>query len=70
MTIVRSETVTLPNTPDGRFMAEQYKEDMENVQMSVSVKTTTTTIEVCGIFAGDIPDDYVKKLKEAEDKHE
>lgn len=66
MTIVRSKTVTLPQTDDGRFLAQKYKEDMENEGMFVTLSNTTKTISVFGIFTGDVPDDYVQRLKEAE----
>ena len=64
MTIVRSETVTLPQTDEGRFLARHYKEDMENEHMFVTLSNTTTTIVVYGIFTGDIPANYVKRLME------
>ncbi len=66
MTIVRSKTVTLPQTDDGRFLAQKYKEDMESEGLYVKVEHTTISITVTGFSTVDIPDDYVQRLKEAE----
>lgn len=63
MTISRYESVSLPQTTNGRFMAKQYKEDMENALMTVSVERTTTSIKVIGYFTGEIPDKYVTELR-------
>lgn len=64
MTFSRYESVSLPQTEDGRYMAKQYKEDMENARMTVSVEETTTSVKVTGQFMGEIPDEYVKRLRE------
>ena len=66
MTISRYESVSLPQTTNGRFMAKQYKEDMENALMTVSIENTTTSIKVIGRFMGEIPDEYVAKLRESD----
>lgn len=66
MTISRYESVSLPQTEDGRYMAKQYAEDMENIKMAVSIEETTTAIKVIGYFVGEIPDEYVTKLREME----
>ena len=64
MTYSRYESVSLPQTEDGKYMAKQYKEDMENALMTVSIENTTTSIKVIGRFMGEIPDEYVAKLRE------
>lgn len=66
MTISRYESVSLPQTEDGRYMAKQYAEDMENAKMTVSIENTTTSIKVIGQFMGEIPDEYVAKLRETD----
>lgn len=63
MTFSRYESVSLPQTEDGKYMAKQYAEDMENALMTVSIETTTTSIKVIGYFAGEIPDKYVTELR-------
>lgn len=64
MIFSRYESVSLPQIEDGKYMAKQYAEDMENVKMTVSIENTTTSIRVIGYFAGEIPDEYVAKLRE------
>lgn len=64
MIITRSDVITVPQTEDGLFMAERYKKDMENAGMQVQIEQTTTMITVRGFFTGDLPDDYVRKLRE------
>ena len=64
MIIARSEKVTLPNTDDGKFMADQYADDMRNAGMEVYVKTKTEAITVNGHFIGDLEDKFVSNLKE------
>ena len=64
MTFSRYESVSLPQTEDGKYMAKQYKEDMENASMTVIVEETTTSIKVIGRLMAKIPDDYVAKLRE------
>lgn len=66
MTYSRYESVSLPQTEDGKYMAKQYKEDMENALMTVSIENTTTSIKVIGRFIGEIPDEYVAKLRESD----
>lgn len=66
MTYSRYESVSLPQTEDGKYMAKQYKEDMENALMTVSIENTTTSIKVIGRFMGEIPDEYVAKLRESD----
>lgn len=66
MTYSRYESVSLPQTEDGKYMAKQYKEDMENALMTVSIENTTTSIKVIGYFMGEIPDEYVAKLRETD----
>lgn len=65
MIIARSEKVVLPNSDDGKFMADQYANDMLNAGMEVSVEASTTgTITVNGHFVGELKDEYVRKLIE------
>lgn len=65
MTFSRYESVSLPQTDDGRYMAKRmYAEDMKNAGMTVSIEETTTSIKVIGYFMGEIPDEYVAKLRE------
>ena len=64
MIFSRYESVSLPQTEDGKYMAKKYAEDMENVKMTVSIENTTTSIRVIGYFTGEIPDEYVAKLIE------
>jgi hypothetical protein len=64
MTFSRYESVSLPQTDDGRYMAKQYAEDMENAMLTVSIENTTTSIKVIGRFMGEIPDETVAKLRE------
>ena len=66
MTYSRYESVSLPQTEDGKYMAKQYIEDMENALMTVSIENTTTSIKVIGRFMGEIPDEYVAKLRESD----
>ena len=66
MIFSRYESVSLPQTKNGKYMAKQYKEDMENVSMTVIVEETTTSIQVIGRLMAEIPDEYVAKLREAE----
>ena len=63
MTYSRYESVSLPQTEDGKYMAKQYAEDMENALMTVSIENTTTSIKVIGRFMGEIPDEYVTELR-------
>ena len=65
MIIARSEKVILPNSEDGKFMADHYANDMLNAGMEVSVEASTTgTITVNGHFVGELKDDFVLNLKE------
>ena len=65
MTFSRYESVSLPQTDDGRYMAKRmYAEDMKNAGMTVSIEETTTSIKVIGYFMGEFPDEYVAKLRE------
>ena len=64
MIFSRYESVSLPQTEDGKYMAKQYAEDMENTKMTVSIENTTKSIMVIGYFVGEIPDEYVTKLRE------
>lgn len=64
MTYSRYESVSLPQTDDGRYMAKQYAEDMENAMLTVSIENTTTSIKVIGRLMGEIPDETVAKLRE------
>lgn len=64
MTFSRYESVSLPQSEDGKYMAKQYAEDMENALLTVSIEQTTTSIKVIGQFMGEIPDEYVAKLRE------
>ncbi len=66
MTLSRYESVSLPQTEDGKYMAKQYAEDMENALMTVSIENTTISIKVIGQFMGEIPDEYVAKLRESD----
>lgn len=68
MKYARNERVTLPNTENGRFMAREYKEDMENVGMTVTMETYKEAITIVGYIYGEIAEEYVEKLKEAEKK--
>ena len=64
MTFSRYESVSLPQTDDGRYMAKRmYAEDMKNAGMTVSIEETTTAIKVIGYFTGEIPDEYVTELR-------
>ena len=64
MTFSRYESVSLPQTDDGRYMAKRmYAEDMKNAGMTVSIEETTTSIKVIGYFMGEIPDEYVTELR-------
>ena len=63
MTYSRYESVSLPQTEDGKYMAKQYAEDMENALMTVSIENTTTSIKVIGRFMGELPDEYVTELR-------
>ena len=64
MTFSRYESVSLPQTDDGRYMAKRmYAEDMKNAGMTVSIEETTTSIKVIGYFIGEIPDEYVTTLR-------
>lgn len=64
MIFSRYESVSLPQTEDGRYMAKQYKEDMENALLTVSIENTITSIKVIGQLMGEIPDETVAKLRE------
>lgn len=63
MTISRYESVSLPQTTNGRYMAKQYAEDMENAGMTVTTEQTTTSIKVIGRFMGELPDKYISRLR-------
>ena len=64
MTYSRYESVSLPQTENGRYMAKMYADDMKNAKMTVVTEETTLSIKVIGRFMGEIPDEYVSKLKE------
>lgn len=64
MTFSRYESISLPQTTNGRYMAKQYKKDMESKSMTVIVEETTTSIQVIGRLMAEIPDKYVAKLRE------
>lgn len=64
MTFSRYESVSLPQTENGRYMARMYADDMKNAKMTVVTEETTLSIKVIGRFMGEIPDEYVSKLKE------
>lgn len=64
MTFSRYESVSLPQTENGRYMAKMYADDMKNAKMTVVTEETTLSIKVVGRFMGEIPDEYVTKLKE------
>lgn len=64
MTFSRYESVSLPQTENGRYMARMYADDMKNAKMTVVTEETTLSIKVVGRFMGEIPDEYVTKLKE------
>jgi len=64
MTFSRYESISLPQTENGRYMAKMYADDMKNAKMTVVTEETTLSIKVVGRFMGEIPDEYVTKLKE------
>ena len=64
MTFSRYESISLPQTENGRYMAKMYADDMKNAKMTVVTEETTLSIKVVGRFMGEIPDEYVSKLKE------
>ena len=64
MTFSRYESVSLPQTENGRYMAKMYADDMKNAKMTVVTEETTLSIKVVGRFMGEITDEYVTKLKE------
>ena len=64
MTFSRYESISLPQTENGRYMAKMYADDMKNAKMTVVTEETTLSIKVIGRFMGEIPDEYVSKLKE------
>ena len=63
MTYSRYESISLPQTEDGKYMAKHYADDMENAKMVVTMQETTTSIKVMGRFMGEIPDEFVAKLR-------
>ena len=63
MIMTRREIITLPQSEDGMFMAERYANDMKNAGMEVKRKDTTTAIVIEGVFIGDLPDEFIAKIK-------
>ena len=65
MLISRFERIVLPDTEDGKFMANQYADDMRNAGMDVNVGMEDSgCITVYGHFLGDFDDEIVKRMKE------
>jgi len=67
--ISRFESITLPQSDNGQFMAKLYADDMKNAGMDVCTKNTTTSIVVSGDFYGDLPDDYIAQLMKSTEKY-
>ena len=54
MTFSRYESVSLPQTEEGRIMAEMYANDMKNAGFEVRMQHTSTQIKVIGEFMGEV----------------
>ena len=63
MIIVRTEIYTVPNTDDGRYVAQQYEDDMKNAGMGVSREETTKSLTLVGRFVGDLPDEIIMQMR-------
>ena len=68
MIMTRREIITLPQSEDGRFMAERYQKDMVNAGMKIQRDDTTLAIKIEGVFIGDLPDEFIAKIKVNENK--
>ena len=63
MVFSRYESVSLPQTEDGRMIAKMFADDMKNIMMEVTTKETTTSIKVEGRFTGEVSDEFVEKMR-------
>ena len=63
MIMTRREIIILPQSEDGRFMAERYQKDMVNAGMKIQRDDTTLSIKIEGVFIGDLPDEFIAKIK-------
>ena len=63
MTYSRYESVSLPQTEDGRIMAKMWEDDMKCAGFETQVRETTTQIKLVGRFMGEVSDEFVEKMR-------